>query len=152
MAKGLALARVIGLKWPAAESDQGMEAEAAAEPALAGEVIDAEPARLSTGEASAAVTDALSQALFDSGGQGTAIATGEARESVTNDAITAIEADIASLLASMNAVSNSDAMGPEANGADTGETVDAEDATLALLGELDRLWQADPMVGNASAA
>lgn len=152
MAKGLALARVIGLKWPAAASDQGMEAEAAAEPALAGEVIDAEPARLSTGEASAAVTDALSQALFDSGGQGTAIATGEARESVTNDAITAIEADIASLLASMNAVSNSDAMGPEANGADTSETVDAEDATLALLGELDRLWQADPMVGNASAA
>ena len=155
MAKGLALARVIGLKWPAAESDQGMEAEAAAEPALAGEVIDAEPVRLSTGEASAAVTDALSQALFDSGGQGTAIATGDARESVTNDAITAIEADIASLLASMNAVSNSDAMGPEANGADTGETaetVDAEDATLALLGELDRLWQADPMVGNASAA
>jgi hypothetical protein len=155
MAKGLALARVIGLKWPAAASDQATEAETVAKPARTGKVIDADPVHLSASDASAAVTDALSQALFDSAGQGTAIAAGDMRESVTNDAITAIEADIASLLASMNAVSESDAKGSDAKAADASgadETVDAEDATLTLLGELDRLWQADPMVGNASAA
>jgi hypothetical protein len=141
MAKGLALARVIGLKWPAAASDEDTEAETAVEAALGGKVIEAEPVHLTAGDAAAAVADALSQALLDAPGQGTAVAAGDVRESVTNDAITAIEADIASLLANMNAVNDADA-----------PAIDAEDATLALLGELDRLWQADPMVGNASAA
>ena len=143
MAKGLALARAIGLKWPTVADDQDAEADTTVEKALTGEIIDVEPGHPAAGDSSVAMADALSAALRESGSQGTAIAIGDVRESVTNDAITAIEADIASLLANMNAVT--DAAGPDG-------AIDAEDATLALLGELDRLWQADPMVGKASAA
>ena len=71
---------------------------------------------------------------------GTVATIGETRKSVTTAAINAIEDDIASLLATMNSE----------GGADDG--IDAEDATLALLGELDRLWSADPMVCASSAA
>jgi hypothetical protein len=145
MAKGLALARAIGLKWPAAASDQDADADTIVEKALTAELVDAEPVPLPATDPSAAMADALSQTLLETTGQGTAIAAGDLRESVTNDAITAIEADIASLLASMNAVTETDAAGPDG-------TIDAEEATLALLGELDRLWQADPMVSSANAA
>jgi hypothetical protein len=144
MAKGLALARAIGLKWPVATDEPEAEAETTVEEAVTHESIKAEPAHLAPDAPSAAMFDALSQALLDSPVQGTAVA-GELRESVTNDAITAIEADIASLLSSMNVVGEVEAV-------DADPAEDAEDTTLALLGELDRLWQADPLVGNADAA
>jgi hypothetical protein len=145
MAKGLALARAIGLKWPVAADEPEIEAETTVEEAVPTEIIGAEPAQPGPDAPSAAMIDALSQALLDSPAQGTAVAAGELRESVTNDAITAIEADIASLLSSMTAVGDVSAV-------DADSAVDAEDTTLALLGELDRLWQADPLVGNADAA
>ncbi len=68
----------------------------------------------------------------------------DARTAVTVDAITAIEADIASLLASMSELSDA----PPATIASTSDN-EGEDVTLALLSELDRMWQADPMVGAA---
>jgi hypothetical protein len=70
------------------------------------------------------------------------------RDAVTMDAITAIEADIASLLSSMSELSDGrpatdrPAATPESDD-------DGDDATLTLLSELDRLWQADPMVSAA---
>jgi len=150
MAKGLALARAIGLKWPAAANDPETSAETTVDDTLTARVIDAEPAHRPADDPTAAMVDALSQALLDTTVEGTAVATDEARElatreSVTHDAVTAIEADIASLLASMNAVSDADAAAAD-------PAIDAEDATVALLGELDRLWRADPMVGRADAA
>jgi hypothetical protein len=143
MAKGLALARAIGLKWPVAADEPETGAETVEE-AVTGEIIDAEPVHPEPDAPSAAMIDALSQALLDSPAEGTTVVTGELRESVTNDAITAIEADIASLLSSMTAVGDVSAV--------DADSADAEDTTLALLGELDRLWQADPLVGNADAA
>jgi hypothetical protein len=141
----LALARAIGLKWPAVANDPETYAETTVEAASTAEVIDVEPVHMPADDPSAVMADALSQALLDTEPQGTGLAIGELRESVTNDAITAIEADIASLLASMNAASTVDAT-------EADPVIDAEDATLALLGELDRLWRADPMVGSADAA
>jgi hypothetical protein len=145
MAKGLALARAIGLKWPVAADEPETGAETIVEEAVTVGVIDAEPGHLAPDAPSAAMFDAVSQALLDSAAKGTAVAAGDLRESVTNDAITAIEADIASLLSSMTAVG-------EVSAVDADSPVDVEDMTLALLGELDRLWQADPLVGNADAA
>jgi hypothetical protein len=70
------------------------------------------------------------------------------RDAVTMDAITAIEADIASLLSSMSELS--DARPATDRPAVTSESDDdGDDATLTLLSELDRLWQADPMVSAA---
>jgi hypothetical protein len=145
MAKGLALARAIGLKWPAAANDPETHVETTVQEAPAAEIVDVEPVHRPVDDASPVMADALSQALLDTTARGTDQAIGELRESVTNDAITAIEADIASLLASMKSADAPDA-------AEANPPVDAEDATLALLGELDRLWQADPMVGRADAA
>ena len=69
----------------------------------------------------------------------------DARTAVTVGAINAIEADIASLLASMSELSDA----PPATIASTSDN-EGEDVTLALLFELDRLWQADPMIGAAN--
>jgi hypothetical protein len=64
-----------------------------------------------------------------------------ARHAATANAIASIEADIASLLATLD---RSDAEALEESAA--GE--EDEEPTLALLGELDRLWQADPQIAS----
>lgn len=78
------------------------------------------------------------------------------RSSITAQAIDAIEADIASLLASLDQVrmpSPLEGAGEDGDEEDGDEGVppaaddDVEAATLLLLSELDRLWRADPAVG-----
>lgn len=61
------------------------------------------------------------------------------RQAVMDEAIESIEADIASLLASFE--NNEEAV----EGDD-----EPEQATKLLLSELDRLWRADPAVGNGA--
>jgi hypothetical protein len=90
--------------------------------------------------------DLLGDTESIAGAEGGTIATiGDTRNSVTSAAISAIEDDIASLLATMNLADDTAAIDGE-------DRIDAEDATLALLNELDRLWQADPMIGASGAA
>ncbi|HVW92609.1 MAG TPA: hypothetical protein VHB74_08370 [Devosia sp.] len=60
------------------------------------------------------------------------------RQAVMDEAIESIEADIASLLASFE--NNEEATGDD----------EPEEATKLLLSELDRLWRADPTIGNGT--
>jgi len=62
------------------------------------------------------------------------------RQAVTDEAIEAIEADIASLIAGFE----------KEDRAAADEADEPEQATMTLLSELDRLWRADPAVGNGA--
>lgn len=144
MSRGLGLARAIGWKWSPTSSD----GENASEISMAGLVENALAQRIGQGPLSRITSGETDGTLADdeslAGAEGGTLATiGDTRKSVTSAAINAIEDDIASLLATMNS---------ESDAAPAGEGIDAEDATLALLGELDRMWNADPMVGASSAA
>ncbi|MEO8882084.1 MAG: hypothetical protein ABI377_01490 [Devosia sp.] len=73
---------------------------------------------------------------------------------ISGDMIEAIETDIASLLASLNRLD--DAAPPEAPATDAaGDWLEEDEAdeepTLALLSELNRMWQADPVVSGEHA-
>ena len=73
---------------------------------------------------------------------------------ISGDMIEAIETDIASLLASLNRLD--DAAPPEAAPLDAaGDWLEEDEAdeepTLALLSELNRMWQADPVVSGEHA-
>jgi hypothetical protein len=145
MSRGLALARAIGWKWSPTSSDDEntneITVEGLVEDALAQRVGDGPLSRLIAGNPDNAADDTESA----DGGEGSSVATiGDMRKSVTSAAISAIEDDIASLLATMNGDSDAAAAADQ-------DGIDAEDATLALLGELDRMWRADPMVGGGAA-
>jgi hypothetical protein len=69
------------------------------------------------------------------------------RRTVTAEAINAIEADIASLLASLDAPRRpAEPIIDDGDEGLAGTPDDVDAATLVLLSELDRLWRADPMV------
>jgi hypothetical protein len=156
MGKGLAFARAIGLKWSSASIDQEpveeRGADALIENALAGDIVEAAPTDDAAADLTPALPDGLPAPVGETASSGAIATIATVRESVTNEAINAIEADIASLLANMNAVSDAapEEMSPATPVDD--DDVDAEDATLALLGELDRMWRADPMIASSGAA
>jgi hypothetical protein len=145
MSRGLALARAIGWKWsPTSNDDENtseITVEALVEDALAQRIGDGPLARITAGDTENVADGTESDA--ETGG-GSVATIGDMRKSVTSAAISAIEDDIASLLATMNSQSDGAPAGDEGG-------VDAEDATLALLSELDRMWRADPMVGSGTA-
>jgi hypothetical protein len=125
------------------------EPSAADAPALAQvTLVGAEP------PAEAAASDATASAPVEAAHAPSPPVSGAARGSaglrrtVTAEAIDAIEADIASLLASLDAPPR--AAEPIVDDGDEGLAGAADDdvdaATLVLLSELDRLWRADPMV------
>lgn len=146
MSRGLALARAIGWKWSPTSSDDEntneMTVEAVVEDALAQRIGEGPLGRMAAGGRDDLLGDTESIAGAE---VGTIATIGDTRNSVTSAAISAIEDDIASLLATMNLADDTAASGGE-------DRIDAEDATLALLNELDRLWQADPMIGASGAA
>jgi hypothetical protein len=132
------------------EIDGKNNGEALIQDALAGAIVAASPGESPAAEIAPTPAEAESATAETSGAMATI---SDLRKSVTNDAIGAIEADIASLLATMGAVSD-DAPATAAlpAGDDDEDEIDAEDATLTLLGELDRMWRTDPMVGTSNAA
>lgn len=166
MSTGSALARVIGLTKSLSPLGRGGQlvppnegAEAVVEAAAAEQSADAPPP--STPEtteqpALAQVTVVTAEAVSAAGDP--------VRQAVTEQAIGNIEADIAALLATLDgagAMPPTGAMPLTASIADLPADDDGdealaapdedpdEDATLVLLSELDRLWRADPAVGNS---
>jgi len=129
----------------------------AAQPAEAVQPAEAAPA----GKDEAADGPALAQVTVVAGDMAP-MPDDPVRQAVTDQAIGDIEADIASLLATLDGngtMPRSDARAlsdmPALLADDGDEAVagpDADDydaATLVLLSELDRLWRADPAVGNS---
>jgi hypothetical protein len=165
MSRGSALARVIGLTKSLSPLGHGGQvvppnegAEAVVEAAAAERSADAAPPSTEvTAELSvlAQVTVVTAEAAPAAGDP--------VREAVTEQAIGDIEADIAKLLATLDGagamppteatpLTDSIADLPDDDGDEAvaaADNDDSEDATLVLLSELDRLWRADPAVGNS---
>jgi hypothetical protein len=164
MSRGSALARVIGLTKSLSPLGHGGQlvppnegAEAVVEAAAAEQIVAAPPPlSVDTAEQPtlAQVTVVTAEAAPADGDR--------VRQAVTEQAIGDIEADIASLLATLDGAGAMppteakpltdtvadlpDDDGDEAVAAASDD--DSEAATLVLLSELDRLWRADPAVGN----
>lgn len=155
MSKNSAFARVIELTrsfspFDRSETDGGADdtsaviataiaeeaAESGDEPALALQLPPPEPAD----KAGDVYGPALTQVTLVAAEHNEVDVAEAARQAVTEDAIQAIEADIASLIAGFDSEE-------QAEGNIEGES---ERATMELLSELDRLWRADPATGNGT--
>jgi hypothetical protein len=184
MSRSSALARVIGLTKSLSPLSHGRAAEGSSDTddivaGVLAEEAQASPAPLALVAAPAGPADAAAIEPAEDSGSATAPALARVtlvaaesatppapvdavRRAVTAEAIDAIEADIASLLSSLDnsgaAPTRSTDDGEEEldEAGDEDERLagldedDVEGATQLLLSELDRLWRADPAIGRGS--